>query len=56
MLLLCLSVFSLMQAQQTNFKNYRAERTKINDLVHTKLNVDFNFEKSQMNGEDHEPN
>ncbi|WP_196892793.1 M1 family aminopeptidase [Aureivirga marina] len=51
MLLLCLSVFSLMQAQQTNFKNYRAERTKINDLVHTKLNVDFNFEKSQMNGE-----
>jgi len=32
-------------------KEYRAEREKINNLVHTKLKVDFNFEKSQMNGE-----
>ena len=32
-------------------KQYRAEREKINNLVHTKLKVDFNFEKSQMNGE-----
>jgi len=32
-------------------KEYRGEREKINDLVHTKLKVDFNFEKSQMNGE-----
>jgi len=30
---------------------YRGEREKINNLVHTKLKVDFNFEKSQMNGE-----
>lgn len=30
---------------------YHAEREKINDLVHTKLKVDFNFEKSQLNGE-----
>jgi aminopeptidase N len=32
-------------------KTYRAEEEKINDLVHTKLKVDFNFEKSQLNGE-----
>jgi aminopeptidase N len=32
-------------------KKYRAEREKINDLVHTKLKVNFNFEESQMNGE-----
>ena len=32
-------------------KNYQAEREKINNLVHTKLKVDFNFEKSQLNGE-----
>ncbi len=31
--------------------NYRAEREKINNLIHTKLNVSFNFEKSQLNGE-----
>ncbi|MDT8418334.1 MAG: M1 family metallopeptidase, partial [Lutibacter sp.] len=30
---------------------YQPERDKINDLVHTKLKVDFNFEKSQLNGE-----
>jgi aminopeptidase N len=30
---------------------YRAEREKINNLVHTKLKVDFNFENSTMNGE-----
>ncbi|WP_196886183.1 M1 family metallopeptidase [Aureivirga sp. CE67] len=51
MLLLCLAVFSLATAQQTDFKNYKVERTKVNDLVHTKLKVDFDFSKSQMNGE-----
>jgi len=30
---------------------YQAESDKINNLVHTKLKVDFNFEKSQLNGE-----
>ncbi|REE81767.1 aminopeptidase N [Lutibacter oceani] len=30
---------------------YQPEREKINDLIHTKLKVDFNFEKSQLNGE-----
>jgi len=30
---------------------YKAEREKIYDLIHTKLKVDFNFEKKQLNGE-----
>ena len=38
----------LLNAQE---KEYRGEREKINDLVHTKLKVDFNFEESQLNGE-----
>ena len=37
-----------IQAQE---KEYRAEREKVNKLIHTKLKVDFNFQKSQMNGE-----
>jgi aminopeptidase N len=32
-------------------KNYRSFATKENDLVHTKLVADFNYAKSQMNGE-----
>ncbi|WP_372801901.1 M1 family aminopeptidase [Lutibacter sp.] len=32
-------------------KTYHPEREKINNLIHTKLKVDFNFEKSQLNGE-----
>ncbi|MGA2405890.1 MAG: M1 family metallopeptidase [Bacteroidales bacterium] len=31
-------------------KNYRASATKINDLVHTKLDVSFDFSKSWMYG------
>ena len=38
-------------AQDANLKLYRAEKSKVNDLVHTKLKVNFNFTKSQMNGE-----
>ncbi|WP_372792468.1 M1 family metallopeptidase, partial [Lutibacter sp.] len=38
----------LINAQE---KEYRGEREKINNLVHTKLKVDFNFKESQMNGE-----
>lgn len=30
---------------------YKAEKEKINDLVHTKLKVDFNFSDKTMNGE-----
>lgn len=31
-------------------KNYRAFATKINDLVHTKLDAKFDYSKSQLNG------
>ena len=44
-----LLLFSIVLSAQE--KEYRGEREKINNLVHTKLKVDFNFEKSQMNGE-----
>ena len=36
---------------QAQDKIYRAEREKVNNLVHTKLKVDFNYENSTMNGE-----
>lgn len=36
-------------AQNSNV--YRPEKDKIHDLVHTKLKVDFNFVKKQLNGE-----
>ena len=45
---LILLITVVVNAQE---KEYRAEREKINNLVHTKLKVDFNFEESQMNGE-----
>lgn len=35
----------------TQSASYKAEREKINDLVHTKLKVDFNFSNKTMNGE-----
>ena len=31
--------------------NYKSEKEKIHDLVHTKLKVDFNFSNKTMNGE-----
>lgn len=47
MLLIVLLLTSLLQAQES----YRAEDERINNLVHTKLKVGFNFEKRQLNGE-----
>ncbi|AMC10085.1 peptidase M1 [Lutibacter profundi] len=49
LLLTLILLFSVLLTAQE--KEYRGEREKINDLVHTKLKVNFNFEKSQMNGE-----
>lgn len=49
LLLLIVLLFSVVQHAQ--HKTYQAEEEKINNLVHTKLKVDFNFEKSQLNGE-----
>jgi aminopeptidase N len=49
--LLCWSTFAIAQSMQENDKKtYRATPTKINDLIHTKLNATFNYEKSQLNG------
>ncbi|MDY0779668.1 M1 family metallopeptidase [Tenacibaculum sp. IB213877] len=47
---------SLLLAITTTFvfaqaTEYRAEREKIHDLVHTKLKVDFDFKNQTMNGE-----
>jgi aminopeptidase N len=41
--------FSIVFAQYTN--TYKPEKEKINDLIHTKLKVDFNFVAQQLNGE-----
>ncbi|WKK64561.1 M1 family metallopeptidase [Lutimonas zeaxanthinifaciens] len=53
-LLLCffLSIgITFAQEAETINTEYRAEREKVSDLVHTKLKVDFDFKTSQMNGE-----
>ena len=54
LLLLCFFLslgVSIAQETETINTEYRAEREKINNLVHTKLKVSFDFEKSQMPGE-----
>ena len=45
----CFVLISLLSEAQS--KVYQSEREKIHDLVHTKLNVDFNFDNKTMNGE-----
>ncbi|WP_111707787.1 M1 family metallopeptidase [Lutibacter citreus] len=42
-------LFSLLITAQEN--TYNPEREKINDLVHTKLKVNFNYKDREMNGE-----
>jgi len=42
-------LFSIVLNSQE--KIYQGEKEKVNSLIHTKLKVDFNFEKSQLNGE-----
>ena len=50
-LLFFLTINVSIAQQYTSINQYKAEREKINNLIHTKLKVDFNFEKSQLNGE-----
>ncbi len=55
LLVLALAAFG-MRAQENNDAptinpEYRAEREKINDLVHTKLKVSFDFSKQHLLGE-----
>jgi aminopeptidase N len=45
----CFVLMSLVSEAQSNL--YQSEKEKIHDLVHTKLNVDFNFDSKTMNGE-----
>ncbi len=46
-----LFVLLLSTSINAQSKQYRGEREKINDLIHTKLKVSFNFKEKQLNGE-----
>ena len=48
---LVLVSFISIQFYAQNVSEYRAERDKVHNLVHTKLKVDFDFDKQTMNGE-----
>ncbi len=48
LLMLFMIMFTMTAQDQAD---YKGERTKINDLVHTKLKVQFDFAKRQMPGE-----
>ena len=50
-LLFFITLNNTFSQQYISVNQYKGEREKINNLVHTKLKVDFNFEKSQLNGE-----
>ena len=54
LLFVCKAAFSQNNdAADTTWKHiYRAEATKINDLVHTKLDVRFDYGKSYMYGKE----
>ena len=43
--------FLLAQEKETIRTEYRAEREKVNDLIHTKLKVSFDFDKQHLLGE-----
>ncbi len=49
--LVLIAVILLSIGINAQIKEYRGEREKVNDLIHTKLKVDFNYEESQLNGE-----
>jgi aminopeptidase N len=52
LILLLFFIFSIAQAQQDPNLIYRGERDKVNNLVHTKLKVSFDFQQKQLNGEE----
>ena len=51
-IILLLSYFSIFSQIQDPSTLYRKEREKINDLIHTKLKVSFNFENKELNGQE----
>ncbi len=50
-LLLVITIFTLTTFAQ-NASSYRAEKDKVHDLIHTKLNVSFDFKNQQLIGEE----
>ena len=52
LLFLVLFVVSTLHAQQDPLSIYRSEREKVNNLVHTKLKVSFDFQNKLLNGEE----
>lgn len=48
---LFISVLAFAQNNDESLKIYRAEETKLNDLIHTKLKVSFDFPKRFLYGE-----
>jgi aminopeptidase N len=53
LLIACVFITGLGVAQNSKDdwkKNYRAVPTKVNDLIHTKLNARFDYTKAQLNG------
>jgi len=51
LVILFISISLLAQKEETSLKTYRAEKTKEFDLVHTKLQVAFDYDKREMQGE-----
>jgi aminopeptidase N len=52
LIFLFIFIFSFAQAQQDPMLIYRAEKEKINNLVHTKLKVSLDFQQKQLSGEE----
>jgi aminopeptidase N len=53
LLLICTATIAQNNSEDTSWKHiYRAEATKINDLVDTKLDVKFDYSKSYMYGKE----
>ncbi len=51
LLLLCIIFIThTLLAQNTTLSNYRASKDKINNLIHTRLDVSLNYQKRQLNG------
>src|SRR4051794_3156342 len=51
LIVISITLFAQQQNQRQNVsKEYRATAEKVNDLVHTKLDARFDYQKSQLNG------
>ncbi|MET1053694.1 MAG: M1 family peptidase, partial [Pedobacter sp.] len=48
----CLPAFAQDKKDDPQMDIYRATATKVNDLIHTKLDVSFNYKKRHMYGKE----